>query len=180
VEIRRTWFRFSCFTLGKACSHRGLHAALHPQGMAHEATSHKLGEAIWSMPSPIHIYGLRLKWIYIFPFHFEGLRLKWVEVLPFQFKLGFNIFIVVLSTSFAIRLIISTSFLKCFQISPALANFLIIHAQSCLIGRSKTHQWMVCNCDTPLICVLQCYQLEIYTFISYWSFFVQLGELSFI
>jgi hypothetical protein len=41
------------------------------------------------------------------------------------------------------RLIISTSFLKCFQISPALANFSIIHAQSCLIGRSKTHPWMV-------------------------------------
>jgi hypothetical protein len=58
--------------------------------MALEATSYKLGEAMWSVPSPIHIYGLRLKWIYIFPFHFEGLRLKWVEVLPFQFKLGFN------------------------------------------------------------------------------------------
>lgn len=38
---------------------------------------------------------------------------------------------------------------------------------------------MVSNCDTPLICVLECYQLEIYIFVIYWSFFVQLGELSF-
>jgi hypothetical protein len=47
------------------------------------------------MPSPIHIYGLRFKWIYIFPFHFEGLKLKCIQVLPFQFKLGFNIYFVV-------------------------------------------------------------------------------------
>jgi hypothetical protein len=39
---------------------------------------------------------------------------------------------------------------------------------------------MVYNCDIPLICVLKCYQLEIYIFIVYWSFFIQLGELNFL